>query len=317
MSNLCSGGLACYFYSRLCIYSETLPSVLSPTYIFELGIPYIQWLLKHPRTCLKGLALARYLIQSEPGRIIREDISETPFFDLFQSLINFMINCPVLNIRTAGFKVTNAIIDQFADKTRLELLQALIQSCPYPSTAGLFITRIKDEAIKYWPASSDANKSIFTTSEILESFPLLTSEKDVFASLDIIMPVLNLIRFLLVKDKNTNYTSIWSKERQRNLRKDFLEPLEETVDSLLKEHLDPAQKKQEKKKMTTGECTLTKFVTPIIGGGAMPTLTEKEFEHSHSNAIYTLELIRDTIQRVKELIRGSEPLSGKPEIPQK
>lgn len=80
-----------------------------------------------------------------------ENVVETFFFSLSQSLVHFMVNCPIDTVRSRAFTIMNNYISLFDDETRFYLLKNIVINCQYTSVAGLMTTRIKQEAELAWP----------------------------------------------------------------------------------------------------------------------------------------------------------------------
>jgi len=284
-------GLSCYLYVSFCLKEfPSIPTVLNPSYLFVLCLPYIETLFREPKSALKGLSLALFLAKRvEPFKLTLEDFPESPYYRFFQSLINFMVNCPVAKIRYQTFQLFNSIVDFFESNTRLDILQNLISNCPYTGAIGNFITKLKDNILRDWPQVDQKPNSVFISSRIFEEIPHVTSESEVLQSNDIILSTLSFYRFLLLRDKKTNYTGIWSKKILSKVKEEYLIPLRKSIDLLTSQAKDPKQKKEEMKKATSG-------------GVAFPSLTKHEFEHAHSFSITTLDMMSETLLRVEEIV---------------
>lgn len=85
------------------------------------------------------------------GTVYEDDISDSFLSSLCQTLIHFMINCPIEKTRTKSFRLLNGYISLFEDQTRFDLLKHIIVTCQYPSVTGLIISRIQQEVQANWP----------------------------------------------------------------------------------------------------------------------------------------------------------------------
>jgi len=202
-------------------------------------------LMSNPKSVTKGLDLLNCLIQKTTQKSIKkEDIKDSPFFDLIQKVVGFMTICPIGSLRTDYFEALKKYIGLFEDRTRFELFRDIIVSCPYSSLTGLIIYQLKQDVENSW---NDRN-SPFMSSELLDIFLTKNPSSDILSNIDIILNILSFYRFLLIKDKGTNYTGIWSPSSISSIKGAFLGPLLTLVDELLNQHLDDSTKKKEKNK---------------------------------------------------------------------
>ena len=64
---------------------------------------------------------------------------------LFQSLIMFIIHCPIATYRSLSLTILLSLVNCYIPSTRLYIISSIIENCPYPIIVGLLI----DEVRKY------------------------------------------------------------------------------------------------------------------------------------------------------------------------
>jgi hypothetical protein len=98
-------------------------------------------------------------MKSTPKSSIQvENVVETFFFSLSQSVIHFMVNCPIEKVRSRAFKLMNDYISLFEDRTRFYMLKNIVINCQYTSVTSLMTTRMKQEAELAWPNVSELER---------------------------------------------------------------------------------------------------------------------------------------------------------------
>jgi len=223
----CSG-IGCFLYLMLVEKLElhAWPSILSAGRQLQLSLPYVAHMLKNPRSTRKALALLQHVLSccsTNSMKVI--ELEDSSFFLFVQQLISFMVDCPVQEIRSEGYRLLTVFVSLFEDTTRFVLLQKNLESCPYASVKGLFVSLIKNEVIKAWNTSSLV-PSYFVSPKVLDILPKLTSTRDIHNSIDTIIAVLNFFRFILIKDKTSNLTGVWESDKILSLNQEFLLPLQ-------------------------------------------------------------------------------------------
>lgn len=343
---LSSFGLGSYFYFMLVKNIHfSIPLVYSPERILVCCLPYISALIKHPKGCVKGLELGAWIVQrispfstvlrtSTPFFVMADgeeamDIEHSVYFIFIQDLITFMVNCPISTLRTQAYHLFQGFLTIFANSERFEIIKRLLTTCPYPSFVGLVIHRLKQEIEWSWPNNSTqegssklivspysyppsfpsplhfqlqhfSSPSPFLSSQVLDLLTFFQHFSDLLSKLDIVMNILSVYRFLLIRDKSSNFTGIWNQECLTQIQDFFLNPLFKAVNQELK-NLDhsPSEEEQNVRERVAKE-------------HGLPSLSHEHVTHIHNESRMRLQLLKDTILRVKELMKGSEPLKGVP-----
>lgn len=315
-------GLGGFFYLIFIKFVQLnfFPSIFSKIYIFQRCIPYINSLLKYPETSLKGLKLLEYNIKNiEENSIVEPIIQETLYNSFAQSLIHFMINCPVFIIRNNTYQLFNQFISLFYEKTRFDLLKSILETCPYSSITGLIIDRFKEEVEKSWPKEKDLPISIFISPKILFIFNYIP-KADILNCIETISSTLNFYRFLLIRDKKTNYTNVWKKEEIIRIYKEFIKPLKKNIKQLIQEYLNLSiEKERQQMQQFSHQYGLPgkifqKFIKKNNKYLLLLELDQNQLQEIKNSQLTTLQLLKDLIERIDELLKGSSPFKGKPNI---
>jgi len=317
-------GLACYCLLVFVhgVDLQRMPTVLSPSYLLELLLPYAIALLKFPRASNYALTLLCYavdridqdsisLVFSEGDNdfeILREDttlIGTGLYLSFVQEMIQFIVSCPVQELRTLFFQGIRRLISLLDDKTRFHLLLRIVKTCPYPSIIALLLHICKEETGRTWSLSISneipPRRSLFAGDSLLKIIEAVETISDPLNQADLIMSILNFYRFLLIKDKCSNFTGIWCSKKQKNIRRTFLRPLEKQVDLLIE--------KLSKKASVTERDSVDQFMRSC----GMEQMSIEQYEASRASSVTTLCLIKDTISRVMQLMNGAAPLQGIPD----
>jgi len=139
------------------------------------------------------------------------------------------------------------------------------------------------------------------SSNLLELFPYLYITSDIISKSDIVITFLSMYRFLLIRDKQTNYTGVWKSENLNTVKNEFLDPLQKVADEEIEKLSKPETKKEKKRRNELARIY------------QLPDVSEQELEQYNQRALTTLQMIVDMISRVKELVAGKSPFEGRPE----
>lgn len=134
--------------------------------------------------------------------------------------------------------------------------------------------------------------------DIVEFLVELHVGTEVLEKMDYLTNLLSFYRFLLIRDKSANFTGIWKKDNIATLSK-YLHTLQKEITRVLDES---------KQNLSTQKAT-QEYVSEKYG---LPEMTDEEFKTIKSQAETSLELLLDLTLRVKELIKGASPFTGKP-----
>jgi uncharacterized protein YnzC (UPF0291/DUF896 family) len=99
---------------------------------------------------------------------------------------------------------------------------------------------------------------------------------------EVVMATLSLIRFLLIRDKTTNYVGLWEKTQLSELRRDYLQPLLKEIKQQIEAVSTPITQQDEE---------LRRRVESEYG---LPQLSKEDHERVNLQTLTFLQLLEDT-----------------------
>ena len=121
---------------------------------------------------------------------------------------------------------------------RFAVLSDMIQRCPYVPVTALLLHQLKEEMAASWPDTSSSERVglasgaslhtgpfiCFGVSLVLDSFGT-PSKALLMHRMDVCMAALNVIRFVLIKDRGQNVTGIWHQDTKERLCSAIINPM--------------------------------------------------------------------------------------------
>lgn len=213
-------GVCCLFYLVICkqIAIEELPLVMHPAYVLHMHGPALEKALTQPNVLavLKGLELFTALLM----RLNNQSMEYSPedqegCHKLPNKLIDIMVFNQTKSIRTAALETLKLYIQKMCTCGRYWLFLRMLHELTHSGAQGLFIGFLKDEISSQLSASEPAKE--FTTETWLRKIFARVfilpegAETDLLEASDKVMAALNLMRFMLLRDKgNINLTGVWN-----------------------------------------------------------------------------------------------------------
>mmetsp|Transcript_42598 Transcript_42598/g.134111 ORF Transcript_42598/g.134111 Transcript_42598/m.134111 type:complete len:644 (-) Transcript_42598:76-2007(-) len=203
-----------------------------------------------------GIMLLEFTIKvlQEHGQLLAETDLElgTPGIDgknrqicmqIVQGLATAMTQLPEQHSRHKAYKLLRLFTSVLAPEPRFAVMKDLITRCPYPSVTSVALNIVKDEILHSWPTSQhdidqyqhDTKRTPFIALSVSLLFEVLSSSQKALLlhRLDILMSGLNVLRFILIKDRQSNLTGVW----EHNIRRKFLDEIVNPSRSVSREHL--------------------------------------------------------------------------------
>ncbi|XP_062373336.1 glomulin, FKBP associated protein a isoform X2 [Sardina pilchardus] len=284
---------------------ETFPVVLSPVFILQCNMEYVELLLCRTEEShlQRGLDLyEKSLIRVEDNSLSVELLELKTFVSVPQNLVKVMTQCPVHRLRSKGLSVFQLSINKFNIEAKYKFLRCMFKTSHHSGVEGVITKNIKnlvDFSLK------PGNENIWFQG--IHFLPLLRlvlclpqgPETDLLQNLDRIMESLNLLRYLLIRDKECdNETGIWLEVNTIHDR--FLKPLRLGL-NMSKAHyqaqLNNTQVKNTNKENDSGAvCTIT------VGNEILPNLTPELQSQALHSALFTFELIESVLVRIEEIM---------------
>ncbi|CAJ1071878.1 glomulin%2C FKBP associated protein a isoform X1 [Xyrichtys novacula] len=290
--------------------ADTFPSVFSPVFILRSNMEHINLLLSKTdeSRIQKGLELyEKSLVRVENNSLPADLLEIKTLLTVPQNLVKVMTMCPQHDLRTRGLKIFQLSIDKFDTEAKYNFLQYMLNVSHHSGVEGYIIKNIKNQIDH---ALQPGNSNIWF--EGVHLLPLLRKvfslpdgpETDLLQYLDRIMESLNLLRYLIIRDKVTeNQTGIWTELYK--IEDKFIKPLRVGVNMSRAHYERELHNTMEIKKNKVKENSV---LSVSVGGEELPNMTsESQIEALHS-ALHTFDMIESVLVRVEELAEVKETL---------
>ncbi|XP_068995676.1 glomulin, FKBP associated protein a isoform X2 [Embiotoca jacksoni] len=285
--------------------ADTFPSVFSPVFCLRCNMEHIFLLLSRTEESRiqKGLELyEKSLVRVDDGSLPADLLEIKTFLRVPQNLVKVMTICPRHDLRTKGLKVLQLSIDKFDTEAKYNFFQYMLKTSNHSGVEGYVIKNIKNQ-IDFALRPGNGN----TWFEGAHLLPLLNKvfslpdgpETDLLQYMDRVMESLNLLRYLIIRDKVTeNQTGIWTELYK--IEDSFMKPLRFDL-NMSRAHYERELHntvEAKKKKAKTEESVLS----VSVGDERLPNMTsESQIQALHS-ALHTFDMIESVLVRIEELI---------------
>nr|XP_046465554.1 glomulin [Neodiprion pinetum] len=301
-----------YYYLIIGLDLElgSVPCVYDPQYILHNSLYLSSCMLRNSEYVLiwKGLQLAEAALVKVEEFTVDKDVLELKIYESFvQDLSQVMIYCDAREKRERALKVFNLYLNIFTMEAKYLLILHLYDLFSHSGLLSYLTTVVKDCVVKCLDSDpvdpSFMGKRIFALLMKACKMPFATSV-DLVEISDEIIAGLNLIRFLVIRDK-TNVTGIW--DYTAKLKTDFLKPLRGALD-ITRSHYElkikdlADQSKLDKSQGKNCGSKLDDEVNVTVGGETLPTVPSKEKIQFCLHAINAFDVVESILIRVNECI---------------
>ncbi|KAF2075375.1 hypothetical protein CYY_003299 [Polysphondylium violaceum] len=246
----------------------------------------------------KQLQEQNTLTTSEGQKWINEQASalldpQYHLLQLIQCIISFLVKCPVQKIRTFTYNSFIVLLDCLCPSARFNVLCNLIGTCIFPSFTGLLVHIFKEQINKAWLSTDAEYRSYFVSPKILEVVQIpMQSGGNLMERMDAIMNGINMYRYLLIRDKETNNTGVWSKSKIMGAREQSLHPLQKNLLATQKEFKASSQ---------GDEAAMQKVLKGVSKMGMSDQLSTQDIQKASTLVVHHIDLALDVIDRIIEL----------------
>ncbi|KAL0966695.1 hypothetical protein UPYG_G00298550 [Umbra pygmaea] len=295
------------------IAMDHFPTVFSPEFILQCNMEHINLFLSRTdeSRLQKGLDLyEKSLVRVEDNSLPVQMLELKSFFSVPQNLVKVMTMCPVQHLRTKGLKVLQLSIDKYDTEAKYKFFQCMLRTCQHAGVEGYIIKNIKNQIVL--ALQPEKGNKWFLGGLLL---PLLRQvlrlpqgpETDLLQNLDRVMESLNLLRFLLIRDKEwENQTGIWTELYK--IEDNYMKPLRMGL-NMSKAHYEAElsnTKEKSRKTNTNDSQTQESLCSLTVGNEKMPNMTpEMQLQVLHS-ALHTFDMIECVLARIEEIIEAKE-----------
>nr|XP_033340743.1 glomulin [Megalopta genalis] len=288
---------------------EKAPKIYNWQYIFEtctyLTIKLLQE--KEIVTVKKGLDLMDHLLNRLPKQCLISEMLELNIYsELFDTLVQVMIYCDSNKERKKALALFQKYVEMFDMQARYLVIRRLYHTSEHSGLISLTTSMLKDSIIECLETTPPIPYFLGNNLETLLKLACKLSHgsaTDLVEISDEIISSLNLLRFLLLRDKY-NQTGIWNVIN--TLTSDFLRPLRDAID-LCRAHWKVKIKdlEQQKKIIGANDMGLEKYdaeIALIVGGEKLPPLPVSEKILFCHKAVNGLDVMESILIRVNECI---------------
>ncbi|XP_029381305.1 glomulin, FKBP associated protein a [Echeneis naucrates] len=290
--------------------ADTFPSVFNPVFSLRCNMEHICFLLSRMEETRiqKGLELyEKSLVRVVDGSLPAELLEIKTFLTVPQNLVKVMTICSRHDLRIKSLKVFQLNIDKFDTEAKYNFFQYMLKISGHSGVEGYIIKNIKNQIdVTLQPGNSN------TWFEGAHLLPLLRKvlilpdgpETDLLQYLDRVMESLNLLRYLVIRDKVTeNQTGIWTELYK--IEDMFMKPLRVGLNMSRAHYEKELQNTMEAKKSKAKE---EPMLSVSVGDEKLPNMTsESQIQALHS-ALHTFDMIESVLVRIEELIDVKENL---------
>ncbi|KAK7945327.1 hypothetical protein WMY93_001055 [Mugilogobius chulae] len=298
--------LACAAHLLLCTICRLI-CFPPPVYSLRANLEHVHLLLSRTEESRiqKGLELyEKSLVRVEDCGLTVDLLEIKSFISVPQALVNVMTICPHQHLRSKGLKVFQMSIDKFNTEAKYKFFLLMLKISNHSGVEGYIIKNIKNQidlALKVGGSNP--------WFEGLHLLPLLRSvlrlpdgpETDLLQYMDRIMESLNLLRYLVIRDKVTeNQTGIWTE--MYKIEDTFLKPLRVGINMSRAHYERELLITKEDKKSKAKESS----ISVSVGEEQLPNMTSDTHIQALHSALHTFDMIESVLVRIEELIEVKE-----------
>ncbi|KAM3865990.1 glomulin, FKBP associated protein a [Diretmus argenteus] len=283
---------------------DTFPAVYSPVFTLRCNMEHISLLLSRTETSWiqKGLELyEKSLVMVEDGSLSASLLEIKAFISVPQNLVKVMTLCAVRHLRIKGLTVLQLSIDKFDTEAKYHFFQCMLKISHHSGVEGYIIKNIRNQ-IDFSLKPGNSNPWF----EGVHLLPLLHQvlclpdgpETDLLQYLDRIMESLNLLRYLVIRDKVTqNQTGIWTELYK--IEDKFMKPLRVGVNMSRAHYEMELKNTMESKKSKAKE---EPVLSMTLGDEQLPNMTSASQIQALHSALHTFDMMQSVLVRIQEII---------------
>lgn len=288
-----------------------IPQVYHPHYIMNSCLYLGSYLLQRREYILvsKGLRLITAALQRVEYESINYEFLELPIhMELFSNISQVMIHCDSSQHRKMALNVFKNYINCFSMRARYLVIRQLYETSNHSGLMALIINILKESIIQSLNETPHCeyfvgkNLSIMLTRICSLSHGSTT---DLVEISDEIIAALNLLRFLVIRDK-TDVTGIWT--IIDSIQTNYLKPLREGID-MSRAHwrlkIKDLEEQKNKNIRNSQNDVMDDEVTVTVGGQDLPKMPVTEKIKFCYQALNALDIMESILIRVNECIEDN------------
>ncbi|XP_068504791.1 glomulin, FKBP associated protein a isoform X2 [Syngnathus scovelli] len=283
--------------------ADTFPYVFNPMFSLRCNMNHVDLLLSKSEEfrIQKGLELyENSLGRVEDNSLPTELLEIKTFRTVPQNLTKVMTICPKHELRCKGLKVFQLSLEKFNLEAKYDFFKYMLKTSNHSGVEGYVIKNIRnqiDAALR--PGNSNIWFEGFRLMPLLWLVFTLPDgpETDLLQYLDRLMEALNLLRYLVIRDKVTeDKTGIWT--ALSKIEDVFLKPLRVGINMSRAHYERELSTTVENNKRNVKD---TSVISLSVGDEKLPNMSfESQVEALHS-ALHTFDMMESVLVRIEEL----------------
>ena len=274
---------------------DKMPSVYTNLYLLRSSAQHIVTLLKQNNQMRvhKGLLLLHQLLSKfRPNSLTGEEGSDPSLLSVFPPLVTVIVYQEVAEFRQIGFSCYSQFVRLFSPSPRFSVYKYLLNTVNHSGLLGWTITSLKDTLATN--LGSGHYVELYSGSSLSELVsPLLKLKHgpatDLLEVSDEIISTLNLVLYLLVRDKSnrtgvidwTDQLRVWTDQMTEGLNMSMAH-----YQQKLREPQDAAEPP----------------VGVTVGGRELPAMDHSQMKNVILSALNTFDIIQYNLGRVRDLL---------------
>ena len=305
-------GVFCYLAFGERLEPDCIPQVFSGQYLLEVNCVFITQLLNQNVNLIihKGLLLllrlqTAILDQSFSGLILEAGAVK----DLIHVLVKVITSAKVKELSQIAVGLLKSLLKKFDLEGRNQFLFYLLNTMKHSGLTGYVTNLIKDEIdsnLKLSPPSASfTGPKLWRLLDLVFVLPA-GDRSDLLENVDRIMGALNMLRYLVIRDKPAdNLTGVWSHVPE--IRSKYCEVLHKGI-NLSRVHYELELKNTKKGGRRAGPDT-----SFSVGGQAMSGMHKEQEVQAIEMALHTFDMMESILGRVSELCDQQHKVKHKPD----
>ena len=288
--------------------ADSVPQMLHPQHILEICLPRVSVLMQQPDSLirLKGVKLFSAIVKQVSSGCLSGDMLEWSHLQqVGEDCIQVMIMCSATDVRQMAVALLPLLLSRFDDAGKSKMIHHLLKSSHHSGINSYVIQMLKDELHNMLMSGKINNHLVGIPLErLLEVVFALPNgaESDLMEWCDMIMAALNLLRYLILRDKpKDNVTGFWN----------IVPMIENKYCSTLRTalNLSRAHYNLEFEKTQKGEYSRKGNNEPemdfTVGGQKMPQLSKEQQIHVLQTALHRFDMMESILARISDLMAES------------
>ncbi|XP_051232070.1 glomulin-like isoform X2 [Dicentrarchus labrax] len=288
---------------------DSFPAVFSPVFVLQCNMEHINQLLssKKESHLLKGLALYAKSLESVQDNSLPVSLLELKsFYSVPRNLRHLLTDCPMQHLRESGLQLFQLFINKLDAEAKHKFFRCMLKTSNHAGVESYIVKNIRNQ-VDFSMQPGNANKW-FLGEEFLSLLGLVLclpqgAETDLLNTMDRIMESLNLLRYLLLRDKELRSTTdVW--EELCRIKDEYLKMLRVCIGISRVHYSAELKALREDQKLKAKEARDAARSTRLVKSITVKHESNMSPEVQHQvlqSALVTFDLMESLIVRIKEI----------------